>query len=522
MIAPPLLIAITACAPVFDQIGDRYSTAGAEWILTNGFDNIAAVHIDEVDLSVVALGALRGLQELEPSLGITRHGDRLLIRIAGSELGEVRLPSSQAPADWARAATRALDLARAASSALAHAPAERLFETMFDGALAGLDRYSRYASAEEARENRANREGFGGIGVTIERFDDRVLIIAVIPDTPAARAGVKANDHLLEVDEVAVDDLAIHEIVRLVRGPVEATTRLLLKRGADPDPLSVTVRRALIVPPTVSYEVVDGAAVVRVSGFNQDTAQRLGDILEEIAQGAKAGAMRGAVLDLRANPGGLLDQAVAVADLFLEDGQIVSTRGRHPDSMQLFDAGGRDLIEGLPVAVLINGSSASAAEIVAAALQDRGRAVLIGSSSYGKGTVQTVIRLPNDAELTLTWARIHAPSGYALDRLGVLPIICTSRTGVDPDLMMDSLQGGRLAGLTDLARRRAADYSSPGERDPAPADCPWRPSERTVDIDLKVAKRVVVDRRLYAGALAAQAPLIAKTDRSQEAAHPTP
>lgn len=520
LVAAALSIVVTACAPLLDQFGDSYSSTAAEWILTNGYENIAAVHIDEVDLSEVALGGLRGLQKLEPSFRFVRLGDRLSLRVGDLDLDDVRLPSTEAPADWARATNRALDLARAASSTLKEAPAERLFEVMFDGALAGLDRYSRYASAEEARDNRANREGFGGIGVTIERFEDRVLIVAVIPDAPADRAGIKANDHLLEVDQVAVDGLAIEDIVRLVRGPVAAATRLLLRRGAEPDPVAVTVRRALVLPPTVSYEVADAIAVVRVSGFNQDTARSLGDILKEIARAAEAGAMRGVVLDLRANPGGLLDQAVAVADLFLKDGRIVSTQGRHPDSMQLFDAGGRDLVDGLPVAVLINGSSASAAEIVAAALQDRGRAVLIGSNSYGKGTVQTVIRLPNDAELTLTWARIHAPSGYALDRFGVLPIICTSGAGADAAPLIDSLERGRLVGLTDLARRRAADPTSPGALELARAECPWRPGAGSADIDFEVAKHVVANRRLHASALAAQAPLIAKTDHSQAAARP--
>ncbi|MCH8806952.1 MAG: PDZ domain-containing protein, partial [Planctomycetes bacterium] len=195
------------------------ASSGAEWILTSGFDNVAAIHIDEVALSAVALDALRGLVALEPGLEVDRAGDRVNLRLDGGELGGVGLPSSQAPAEWARATVAALELVRKSSSRLRQASVERIIEVMLDSALAGLDRYSRYASPEEARENRAIREGFGGIGVTLERFDHRILIVSVIADAPAARAGIKANDHLLKVDETAVDDLDVADIVRLVRGP---------------------------------------------------------------------------------------------------------------------------------------------------------------------------------------------------------------------------------------------------------------------------------------------------------------
>ena len=518
LMAPALMLVIASCAPYFEEIGEGYSSSGAEWILTSGFENVAAVHIDAVELSAVALDALRGLAALEPGIEIDRAGDRVSLRLDGGELGGVGLPSSQVPAEWARAMVAALELVRKSSSRLRQASADRILEVMLDSALAGLDRYSRYASPEEARENRAIREGFGGIGMTLERFDDRVLIVSVIADAPAARAGIKANDHLLKVDETAVDDLDVAGIVRLVRGRIGSTARLELIRAGETDPQTVSVRRALILLPTVRYEVSAGTAVIRVSGFNQDTAPSLGTTLKDIARAR--GAIKGVVLDLRANPGGLLDQAVAVADLFLKDGRIVSTRGRHPDSMQLFEAGGRDLVEGLPVAVLINGSSASATEIVAAALQDRGRAVVIGTSSYGKGTVQTVIRLPNDGELTLTWARFHAPSGYAIDRLGVLPTICTSPATGDPALLAAGFKGGRLGGLTDLARRRAADDPAKRRQD-GPAACPWRPGEDPDDFALAAAKHLVADPTLYAGALAAQAPP-PKTDRPQAAARPPP
>ena len=207
-----------------------------------------------------------------------------------------------------------------------------------------------------------------------------------------------------------------------------------------------------------------GVVILKVRSFNQDTARSLGAKLEE--HHARLGkGLRGLILDLRGNPGGLLKQSVKVADLFLAQGRIVSTRGRHPNSVQYYDAGGRDLMQGLPIVVLVDGKSASAAEIVAAALQDRGRGVVIGTTSFGKGTVQTVIRLPNDGEITLTWSRIMAPSGYRLHGLGVRPTICTSGAdAADPGLIAQAvaakakaartLAAWRTPGLKDEQRRR--------------------------------------------------------------------
>jgi carboxyl-terminal processing protease len=187
------------------------------------------------------------------------------------------------------------------------------------------------------------------------------------------------------------------------------------------------------------------------------------------------------VLDLRSNPGGLLDEAVAVADIFMEKGRIVSTHGRHPDSHQYFEATAGDLADGKPIVVLVNGNSASASEIVAAALQDSGRAVVVGSNSYGKGTVQTVLRLPNSGELTLTWARFHAPSGYTLNKLGVLPSICTS--GHSPAELMAELEHNQLRAVP-VAERNALKPNDTGEMDKLRKTCPQVKSEPAGDVEM--------------------------------------
>ncbi|MDZ7711613.1 MAG: S41 family peptidase [Rhodovibrio sp.] len=247
-------------------------------------------------------------------------------------------------------------------------------------------------------------------------------------------------------------------------------------------------------------------AVIEISGFNQDTAHALEQAVAEL-EAEMGETLAGYVLDLRGNPGGLLDQAVDVADLFVRHGRLVSTHGRHPDSHQYFTARPNDVGDDRPVVVLIDSGSASAAEIVAAAIQDNRRGVVVGSLSYGKGTVQTVLRLPNRGELTLTWARFHAPSGYALAGRGVTPDVCTSR---QPDPALEQV-------LADLSAARSADNRAgdplpkagglPDDTGPPATACPARPGGSAAD--LAVARRLLSDRTLYRSASTA-APAIAQ------------
>jgi carboxyl-terminal processing protease len=221
------------------------------------------------------------------------------------------------------------------------------------------------------------------------------------------------------------------------------------------------------------------------------------------------------VLDLRGNPGGLLDQAVAVADVFLRNGVILTTGGRHPESVQRFNATGRDLTNGLPVVILINGGSASAAEIVASALQDRGRAVVVGTNSYGKGTVQNITRLPNDGELILTWSRFRAPSGYILDQLGVFPNVCTSdllALATDGNLH-EQVQNAVSRAATTLTLWRTLSRSDEARRSEIREICPDDMDKP--EIDLKVAQEILADRPLYARMLGMSSPKLATEKKSR-------
>jgi len=259
-------------------------------------------------------------------------------------------------------------------------------------------------------------------------------------------------------------------------------------------PRDLRLQRASVFEPTVTASHDGGVAVLRVNSFNHSTTQRVAEALAE-AQRQNGGRLAGIVLDLRSNPGGVLEQAVSLADLFLHHGSIVLVAGRHPASRQHFAASGRSVAPQTPLAVLINGGSASASEIVAAALQDAGRAVVIGSSSYGKGSVQTVLRLPNNGELILTWARLGAPSGYALQQHGVVPTICTADLPEDASAVPAGLQRVAAGGLT-LRPRATLD-------EPAWAElrrtCPGhrtRPAS-----DLALAKALFANPGYYAYAL---------------------
>jgi carboxyl-terminal processing protease len=216
----------------------------------------------------------------------------------------------------------------------------------------------------------------------------------------------------------------------------------------------VQITRAHVVPETVIYRKEGRIAYFRIYSFNTETTESLKRAISN-ARNEIGSAMEGVILDLRENPGGLLNQSVSLANIFLSEGRIVSTHGRHPESHQFFDASGNDMLQGLPVVVLIDGNSASAAEIVAAALQDNGRAVLVGSNTFGKGTVQTVLPLPNKGEITLTWARFHAPSGYTLHGLGVLPNVCTVARASADDVLAD-LDAGAMPLVPVEARNARA------------------------------------------------------------------
>ncbi|WP_366556354.1 S41 family peptidase [Aquibaculum sediminis] len=490
-----LLMACTAGNAGFSS--PEYDSERAARLFTAGYHDIAGVYIEAMPPRQLAQAGLGELHDMDPRIALEPEEDSgFILRVEDQPAQHYALPRQQDYDAWGALTARVLDDARALSPAVAEADGEELYGTVFGGIVGELDGFSRYAGRDQARENRAGRSGFGGIGVRIRNEDDGVRILSVMEDTPAESAGLQGRDLILAIDGAAAKDFDQYEVVQQLRGPVNSRVRLLIKREEMETPFQVNVQRAHIVPQTVHYSLEDSVAVFRVTGFNHATTATLRRKLVQ-AEREAGDRLSGYLLDLRSNPGGLLEQSVSVADIFLEGGRIVSTHGRHPDSHQYFESRHEARVPPRPMVVLINGNSASASEIVAAALQDAGRALVVGSGSYGKGTVQTVLRLPNEGELTLTWARFHAPSGYSLDRRGVMPDVCTSGETQDEEALMSGIYQGFTREHRALRRQRVA-VDNPGELAAFRAHCPKDDAER--EADMRIAMKLLRDPNLYAAA----------------------
>ena len=487
---------VAACAgPTEPQTFDM---GVANRVFAAGYRNIFDFYIGPVDVGEIAVNGLNGLKEIDPAIEISRSEGNIQLALDHALVREFASPDAGDTDGWAVLSAGVIAAGRRFSEPLDAEGAEDVYEAVFKAALSGLDRHSRYASADAARNYRAMREGFGGIGIKT-RFDGTgVTVAAVLPDTPAARSELKVGDLITHIDGTPVAERVRKEVIWQLRGRIGTRVSLTVTRKGVTDPVVLSIERALIVTPTVHFERKGNVAYVRITGFNLNTARSLVRVLERAKRGMGP-ELEGIVMDLRDNPGGLLDEAVAVADVFLASGRIVSTRGRHPDSHQIFEAGGGDLAGSLPLVVLVNGGSASAPEIVAAALQDRGRAVLVGTNSYGKGTVQNITRLPNDGELILTWSRMHAPSGYSWHRLGVLPTICTSGSENGAAEILEKLRRDRLRIAATLAAWRTAAAGDQKKLADLRAACPREQGRRDIDLDL--ALQLLQNRRLHAQAL---------------------
>jgi carboxyl-terminal processing protease len=486
----------------------------AENLFSHGYSVIAERYIDPVNLRDIGIAGLAGLGHLDPLIQVERVGSSLEVSREGKVLGAFTLPAKDDPAGWGLLTANVFGLVRDTSTPLLNAAPEALYKAVFDGALEHLDPFSRYADAQEARLNRGARNGFGGIGIMYDITDGGVVITRVMPGTPASEAGMREGDVILSVDGRSTVNASRADIREWLRGPTSSSVSLVLK-GADPaSRRTLSVERALIVMPTVEYKMEGDVAFITVSSFNQRTTTAVAEAISE-AEREMGDRLKGIVLDLRGNPGGLLDQAVTMSDLFLERGPIVSTRGRHPDARQFYAATSGDLTGGLPLVVMVDGDSASAAEIVAAALQDSGRAVVIGTTSYGKGTVQTVLQMPNGGEMTLTWSRFHSPSGYVLHGLGVRPIACTSGVGEAPGQAENVLaQVGHDERLlaAQLAMWRATDHRDDARRDALRGGCPAEHHLHAA-IDEAVALKLLANHALYQRALDLTAPTQAAAGR---------
>ena len=300
-----------------------------------------------------------------------------------------------------------------------------LIESAIDGMLRSLDPHSSFLSAEDAADMRIQTRGeFGGLGIEVTQEDGWVKVVSPIDGTPADEAGIEAGDFITHVDGESLLGLTLDEAVDIMKGPVGSEIVITVVREDEPEPFDISITRDTIKLTAVRTRTEGDTVVLRVTTFNEQTYANLEDGLNDaISERGGLDNINGVVIDLRNNPGGLLNQAIRVSDAFLDKGEIVSTRSRNPEDGERFNATPGDLIDGKPLVVLINGGSASASEIVAGALKDHRRAIVVGTKSFGKGSVQTVIPLKGESAMRLTTSRYYTPSGRSIQALGVSPDI---------------------------------------------------------------------------------------------------
>jgi carboxyl-terminal processing protease len=353
-----------------------------------------------------------------------------------------------------------------------------LVENAINGMLTGLDPHSSYMNSKAFRDMQVQTKGeFGGLGIEVTQDNGFIKVISPIDDTPASRAGVKAGDIITALDGRTVQGLSLNDAVDKMRGSPNSKITLTIKREGIDKPLEVSMLREIIHIQVVKQRMVSGdIGYVRLTQFTEQADAALKQAVRTLRQ-QSGGKLKALILDLRNNPGGLLDQAVAVSGDFVNQGEIVSTRARHSEDAQRWDAKSSDITGGLPLVVLINGGSASSSEIVAGALQDHHRAVLLGTRSFGKGSVQTVIPLPGNGAMRLTTARYYTPSGRSIQGLGIAPDVPVAET------REETLRFGpeRESDLNHVLKNRGGTPDAPAaprtDLPPIARDIPSKPPE---------------------------------------------
>jgi len=481
-------------------VDDRYDAASSDRLFTEAFGHLADNYIEVVNFRDISVAGLNALAEFDEKVRATASDNGgYALEVDGAQPAAFKPPRGGDPRGWARQLSQAVATARASSPGVGAAEPDAIYTAVLTGVTGQLDAFSRYEPPKRASESRARREGYGGIGVTISDVDDQTVIQEVMPETPAEAAGLETGDVITHADGVALKSLPKEDRAERLRGPIGATVAVsIFRQGVAP--FTVNIRREEIVPTTVYFERDKDLPRFRITSFSRNTADSLAAAIA--AADYETGGLDGIVLDLRGNPGGYLTQAIEVADLFLEGGVVVSTHGRHPSSSNAYRASAGVVAEGKPLILLIDGRSASASELLAAALVDAGRAVAVGSVTYGKGSIQNLDELANGGELIVTWSRMHAPSGYLLDGLGVRPTVCTSyaKGGETPDMMLRHAAHDAGQALTWRA------YVKPDKTaaDQLRALCPK--VDAGGDADLDVARLLLRDRNAYEATLSPSAP----------------
>ena len=486
-------------------IMDGLNLTAMNQVLVRGFTEIKDRMIEDPEMDKVVLSGLEGLTKIDPELSIAVADGRVKIRRehedgAPVDLGDAGpVPAGTSKASipqWSRVALTAIMTARQSSPLMHNADAEDFYTAIFTTAIAKLDMYSHYASRNEAVRTRLVRDGVIGLGIRMVAVDDGAQVQAIVGEGPGEKAGLEINDVITAADGRTLAKMPFAALRRTLDGSVDTMVSLTIKRPGVVEPFTVLAKRDLIVPDTVTAKNLGGVAELKIRSFNQRTAAAVERAVNSI-RADNGGKLSGIILDFRSDPGGLLDQAVDMSGLFLEAGSIISLDGRNPGAKQYYAAQGHDIAPNTPIAIIVDGRTASAAEIVAVALQDNGRAVVVGTGTLGKGSVQTVVRLPNGGEMGLTWAHTTTPRGAALHGLGVLPDVCLAGT---PGPALNQALGFIAAGTNpspDVRRRWRQPHDDPASHAALRAACPAE-AHLDRDVDTEVARRLLTDPKLYA------------------------
>lgn len=463
----------------------------------------------------LARWGLRGLTALDARLSTGEEDDTISLLQDHQPLLSRPHPAADDAMGWGLLFGQFVRTAWDSSDSVRRAGTQGIIRVCLNEMLTHLDPYSRYAPPGDAERDRLRRAGRAGIGVTVAHDGGGFIIAGVTADGPAAQAGITSGERILAIDGQTAQGADLASLNALLAGPVGTRVVLTLRgasktgrdekgpRGKDKSATAasrvrdIPLVRALVPPETVSSSRLGPLLVLRISSFSSDTGLRFA---HEITQGlAGAHPPKGLVVDLRGNRGGLLRQAVAAAGALIADGPVATTAGRDPAAAHEFRADGTDLAHALPVVVLVDGHTASAAEILAAALADRGRAVVVGSSTLGKGLVQTIAPLPDGGELLITWSRVLAPLGWPIQGLGVLPQVCTSMGEESVARQQDELAGGHSVMTRAIEQQRQArpPVSPPLALEIRNA-CP---AAEGSGLDLAAARWLVDHPQAYVGAL---------------------
>ena len=493
-----VLLATPARAEDVPAASNAFKAPAAAAVVSSALAFMVPRALEQVSAQQLAMWGLGAPAALDDTLSTEIRDGAVVLVQRRQTVFERPVPDPADTAAWGSLVAGALEAATTASETVRSMGMDGIMTAFFDELFNHLDPYSRYVAPASAAVDRARRSGEAGVGLVLRRAGNGVAVATVNADGPAAEAGIRAGDRILAVDDQPTAGEAPDTVHDWIVG-MEGTELSLTVRDRSGAVRSFDLERAVLPPETVFAARQGDQVLIRVAGFSTDTAERFKRELRRFLPPGARPAVRGVVLDLRGNRGGVLRQAVAATSDLLDDGVIATTAGRDPQAAHVWRAEEMDLADGRPVVVLVDGRSASAAELMAAALADTGRAVVVGSTTLGKGLVQAIHVLPDNGELFVSWSRILAPGGWPLQGLGVLPQLCTSTGPERTREQLAALDRGTQPMAAVLARHRATRPPvPPGEVVSLRNACP---AAEGTDADLAAARWLLAHPKAYAAAL---------------------